>query len=487
MINFNMDFLQLKDSSDLITKILPSDASTVVLQLEKPIAAKFCPFCNFRMHSKGVYERTVKHPLLQDGRLLILKLKQRKWKCTNPECGYFEKDEFSFVSKNKRVTDATDLLIVEAFKDFNLSARQIAARFHVTDTYALTTFDRYVDIPRSKLPFALCIDEVHLNILSRYKYALILQDFTTGEPIDMVVSRRHEITEPYFANIPKNERAFVKYIISDMYAPYQNYVDRYFPNALPVVDSFHVIKLITQHLNRYLAQLKRRFRERDIRDFEEKQRHYNYKLTLKESKELYLLRTKKWIILANQDSINYGAKAYRDRHFNNSYMYVADYEEEFFKMDSHLRKLRDLKEVYVRFNKRCAGNPEAARQGLDKIIEYYRASGYSMFEEIAASLSDYKGAIVNSFIMIEKLDRNGTIITSRLSNGPMESLNRIPKDMKRHARGYSNFNHIRSRFLFAKRKDVSILGTPKPAQDVKNYTGRKRGKYLKSKVPKFNQ
>lgn len=485
MLDSITNLIQLKGNDEFITKILPSDSSAMIVEVQLSPKPHFCPMCGFRMYSKGFYTRTVKHPILQDGRILILKLKQKKWKCQNENCNYFLTDQFSFVDKNRRVTNATDILIVQAFKDFNLSARQIAKTFHITDTYALNTFDRYVDMPRLKLPFALCIDEVNLSIPIKYKYALILQDFSTGEPVDMVISRRKEITEPYFANIPRVERYMVKYVISDMYAPYQKYVDTYFPNALPVVDSFHVIKLITQKLNNYLVRLKRKFKERDLSILAEKQAHTYKKLILRESKELYLLRTKRWIILANSDSINYRAKAYRDPHFAHSYMYVSDYENAFFEMDPNLKHLRDLKEIYVKFNKSYAGNPEGARLELEKVIDTYLKSGYAMFEEIAMALKDYKGAIINSFILIEKMDKNGIQIKTRLSNGPMESLNRVPKDMRRHARGYRNFNHIRNRFLYAERKNAAILAVPKPIAEVHLKTGVKRGPYKKKRIPRF--
>lgn len=34
------------------------------------------------------------------------------------------------------------------------------------------------------------------------------------------------------------------------------------------------------------------------------------------------------------------------------------------------------------------------------------------------------------------ITKNNSDYAARLSNGPMESLNRIPKDLKRNARGY---------------------------------------------------
>lgn len=480
MNNFITYLLNLKDAHKLNSEIIPSPPSELVIRLEYPPEAKFCPVCGFRMHSKGVYIRTVNHQILQDGRKLVLKLHQHKWKCQNTECGHLVSDSFPFVGKNRRVTNAIDFLIFDSFRDFNLSASQIAARFNVSDTYAIRVFDRYVDLPRLKLTSALCIDEVDLSI-GRYKYALVIQDFFTGEPVDMVISRRNEITEPYFADIPKKERFSVQYIISDMYAPYQNYVDKYFPNAIPVVDEFHVVKLINQKLRNYLNALKRKYKNRDIERFNEKYKNSDKKPVLRESREVYILRKKQWLILANQDNIDYSAPPFRDWKFGNRPMYVSDYEQALFSLDPNLEKLRDLKEKYIRFNRSHADRPDEARSALDALISEYKSSGYTIFEEVAKALSTYKQVVINSFTVIERTDSKGHTIRSRLSNGPMESLNRVPKDMKRHARGYSNFEHIRNRFLFAMRKNAPILASPKSYEQVRQPAGSKRGSYNRNK------
>ena len=60
--------------------------------------------------------------------------------------------------------------------------------------------------------------------------------------------------------------------------------------------------------------------------------------------------------------------------------------------------------------------------------------------------------------MVEKYVA-GKIYDSRLSNGPIESLNRKVKDLKRLGRGYRNFEHFRNRFLFATRNNPVINGS----------------------------
>lgn len=71
-----------------------------------------------------------------------------------------------------------------------------------------------------------------------------------------------------------------------------------------------------------------------------------------------------------------------------------------------------------------------------------------------AVLAEYA---INSFIMVEKVG-NGKIYDSRLSNGPIESINRKVKDLKRLGRGFRNFEHFRNRFLYATRSAPVLNG-----------------------------
>lgn len=108
-----------------------------------------------------------------------------------------------------------------------------------------------------RLPLSdiISVDEVCLDLDPNCRYALVIQDFYTGNPIDLLSSRRTNDTEPYFMSIPLEERSQVKYLISDMYNPYISWVNRYFPNAVSVIDSFYVIQWITHKLDLYIREL----------------------------------------------------------------------------------------------------------------------------------------------------------------------------------------------------------------------------------------
>lgn len=454
-MNSITELLDLEDT-DIFISDISIQRTTKTVTLETHPSSHFCPICGFKMYSRGIKKRTINHPVLQDGYKLILILKQRRWRCTNQTCSYDLAESFRFVDKNRRTTNATDMLIINAYRNLLTPTTEIAERFHVSDTYALDVFDRYVKLDRLTLPDIVSVDEVFINLNDECKYALVLQDFYTGNPIDLLRSRRVGVTEPYFASIPIEERKQVMYLISDMYNQYIAFVDKYFPNAVPVVDSFHVMQWIIHKIDNYIRQLLKKYRQRDRELAEQQSELLGREVKPKRSDEVYLLQKYKWLILANKSNLTFHTEPRMDNHFH-VLMNTYDYEDALFRIDPKLREYRDLKEIYAVFNSRNAGNPIAASKELPEIIESYKSSKHQIFREFAELLERYQQPIINSFIMVEKHGR-GKIYDSRLSNGPIESMNRKVKDFKRLTRGCRNFEHLRNRFLFGTRVNPTLNG-----------------------------
>ena len=133
-------------------------------------------------------------------------------------------------------------------------------------------------------------------------------------------------------------------------------------------------------------------------------------------------------------------------------MNTYDYERMLLSLDAKMKTYRDLKELYVQFNARNAGNPIQAAIELDSLIKTYKDSGHGIFVSFAGILLKNREYIINSFIMVERMNEQGSF-ESRLSNGPVESLNRKIKDLRRLGRGFRSFEHFRNRFLFASRSN----------------------------------
>ena len=456
-------FLDLEDSKIIIEDITTNDRVKTITLSTRP-EARFCPQCGFRMHSRGIKTRKINHPILQDTYQVRILLKQRRWRCTNEQCAREENETFNFIGKRRRNTSASDFLIIHEFRDLNISAADIARKFGTSDTHVLRVFDRYVNMKRLPFSDVISIDEVYLNMDQDCKYVLVIQDFRTGEPIDLLKSRRQNVTEPYFAAIPKEERFAVQYLISDMNNEYLRYVEKYFPNATAVIDSFHVIQWINMELDKHLRSLQKAFAERDIKRQEEKSAETGRQVRLPMSDEVYLLKNYRFFLLSNADSIKYHDDPHMDRHFR-YLMRTADYEELFFRVDPSLKELRDLKERYIRFNTVNGGKPQKAASEIGPLIDLYAHCEQDIFIRFSKLLKRHRDPIINSFILIERLDKDDHSIVSRLSNGPIESMNRKAKDLKRLGRGYRNFDHLRNRFLYATRMDPELDGRERAADD----------------------
>ena len=485
MNNSIKDFLDLEDCDDVIVTDIKVDNEKRVkyIFMEKVQRPMFCPECGCRMHSKGKYVRSVNHPVLNDGYAVILKLSQRKYHCTQEECGIYINEEFSFVEPNKRTSDVTPILILNDLKDIKVTCAKVARMRNVSDTFVHEVVLRYLDFTRLELPEVLCIDEVFLNISNDARYCVILRDFTTGNIIDILPNRYKDTFEDYFLHIPRSERANVVYIVSDMYDPYLKLPEKFFNNAESIIDSFHVISWINSKINIYINEVKKKYQKID----DERRVERNIKenkdfVKRKDSKEVYLLKNHRWVLLMNDDNIDRSPYTRRINQLGGYYS-TRQIEEMFMALDPIFPLLKELKEKYIAFNKECVGKLDEAEVRLDSLIEEYKASKYELFRDFGEILKKRKKEIIASFVKLDQnISQEGvTLSYRRMSNGPMEGFNRKPKDMKRDARGFTNFDFLRNRILWAERKDAHILGVPKTSKDVRDRykSGTKRTEYKK--------
>lgn len=475
MQNDIINFLNIEDKDVIVTNIVVKEREKEIY-IEKLLKPEYCPLCSSKMYSKGIYKRVINHPILQDGFKLKLIVSQRKWRCTNSQCNLYFNDQFNFISKGKQSSNITPYLILNEMKNINVSTADVAKRFNVSDTAVHYTFLQYLDIKRLPLPEILSIDEVHLDMDYKHKYVLVLMDFKTGDIVDILPNRWEETTSAYFNGIPKEERDKVKYLICDMYNPYINYTKRYFHKSIALIDSFHVVAWMNSKINAYINAVKKKYQERDKKLYEEKIRQQNKTLNEDEmkkqipvSKEVYLLNNFKWILLQNVDNIEYKY----ERKYNSKldmYINTYDYEKLFFELDDNFKTIRILKEKYIEFNNSKEKDHLKLEKQLDELITEYSKCSLYIFRDFSDTLKKHKKEIINSFIYIKDDDNN----ERRLSNGPIEGYNRIPKDFKRNARGFNNFEYVRSRLIWSNRKNEAILAIPKSKEEVYKYQNKKK-------------
>lgn len=475
------DITEWLDIEDNESEIIDSDiiGNTKYLTIRKKLSPKYCPICGARMHSHGQFRRSPNNQVLFDGYRVKLTVIGRNWECSNKECSYTCRDEFPFLEKYKKNTKIIPMMIIQAMKDLHLTCRQIAERFHVSDTYVHDVFTAYVDLPRLPLTEYISIDEVYVNMAPDMKYALIIMDFSTGDILDILPSRRKKYTEDYFYHIPLQERNRVKYLICDMYNPYINYTATYFHNAKAVVDSFHVIQWLLRLINNYINDVKKKYQARDRKKLIEENRGRNREFeSQRDSKEVYILKHAKWVLLQNKSNYQYHGP-----HFNRFLgrdMDSTSWTSEFMNLDRHFPKIKREKDLYEDFNSRYLNDPLSAVDALDQLIAHYATSEMDIFRQFSRLLHAYHDQIINSFIAVPTVDtEKHEVRLRRLSNGPMESFNNDPSKLRSDSHGISNFNFFRNRLLWSSRDDACILAIPKPAELVKSFRRHRRGKYRK--------
>ena len=468
--------LDLIDENSSVTEVKVIDDVKYVT-IEKNIDHNMvCPCCGHKLYSKGKFIRHPNNQVLQDGYTLNTTVIGRRWKCSNEDCDYIYTDTFNFIEKRKRQTKIIDFQILETLKDINLTCVQIAQKFKVSDTYVHQPFLRYVDLPRLELTKYICIDEVYLNLSPDCKYALIIMDFMTGDIIDIVRSRRKKYTENYFLSIPKTERDRVECLCCDMYNPYINYTEQYFLHSVAVTDSFHVLQWLLHLINIYINDVKKKYQANDKKKRDKKNYQNNSdNKTIKDSKEVYILKNFRWVLLESKKNIKYHESKY-DYYLN---MYVDTYQKEtmFLKLDENFTAIRNLKELYEEFNESYINDLDGAAARLDELIDIYNESNIKLFRDFAQLLVKYKTSIINSFTYVKSLDGERL---RRISNGPLESFNKIVSMLRTLSHGVDNFDYVRSRILWHCRKNPPIRGIPKTREEV-HTPGKPRGPYNKNK------
>lgn len=138
------------------------------------------------------------------------------------------------------------------YSDFtsDMTFAAIGKRYGITTARVMQIFDEKVKfVPRRPLPEVLCIDEIRFSKNKDQQFVCILYDFYRKEIVDIVRNRQIPYLRDYFSEINPIERGKVKFVISDMYDAYSTISHTYFKNATLIVDTFHVIRLLTTAIN----------------------------------------------------------------------------------------------------------------------------------------------------------------------------------------------------------------------------------------------
>lgn len=386
------------------------------------------------MYKKGFRKKTVKHCTNYTW-LYIVTCHIKRYRCKRCSTTFYEKDTFS--NPKECLSRESIFAILDRLKLANETFESVASGLHITRQNVINVFDRYVDYnPSYQLPEILSIDEKHVNKkMTDSPYLFIIVDFHQNNLYDILRSRHKWVISSYFSKIPVEIRKNVKYITMDMWEPYRDVCEIYFKWAKIAIDSFHVVKIVNEAINRLRLIIMQKFNN-GAENINENHVYY------------YMLKKYKYIFLSNFDDLSDRIKYNRKLH---SWMNKYQLRKYLLDIDERLEKGYWLSSRYLEFNKTTSY--ENCREELEALIEDFYNSKLHQFIDAAKTLSNWKEYIINSFITVDSPDGRSR---RRLSNGPVEGINSLIEKINVNGNGYSNFYRFRNRCAYVINKNVPI-------------------------------
>ena len=373
-----------------------------------------CPACG--KYSLSVKELIRKRIVHDQNRIIYYSA--RRLKC---ECGKTFYEESPFTHDEKNLSSHLVKRILEELKRYNHTFLEVAQRYRVSITKVIEIFDTHVQIERKGLREVISIDEFYFFRHAKNKYAFMIIGLN-GEILDILGSRRKNKLLDYFKYIPALERDRVKYVTMDMNDIYRDVIQRRFNNAVICIDSFHVIKMMNDELEKLRRKISKRYESHKISD------------------EYYLLKHKNHVLY--KEELN--SALHYSKHFH-VLLNDEDYLNMILKIDPQLTEAYKQIRRYFYFNKYWYEftRDEALAYIIGFVKECYLSNNPCLMD-IASTLDNWKEYIANSFIPYRK--HNGDI--TRLSNGKIEGKNSYIKKMISLANGYANFERFRNRAMY---------------------------------------
>lgn len=226
--------------------------------------------------------------LITENKSVTLYLTKKKFKCKN--CGKKFVQQVNVVRKKCSISNHLCWSAYSYFKRL-MSFSEISRILGISTSQIINIFDQMVKVGRRALSTVLCIDEKHFKT-EHGKYIAVLSNGMSGRVLDIIPSRVSAYLDAYFYKLSKNEIETVKYFVSDMFEGYRKVKIKFFPNAIHIIDFFHIKKLFTEAIQ---IIRKRCMKSYDIHSSEYKFIKKNWKMFICDPEKInekhFLLKT----------------------------------------------------------------------------------------------------------------------------------------------------------------------------------------------------
>lgn len=262
----------------------------------------------------------------------------------------------------------------------------------------------------TSLPKHIAIDEFKSVKNVKAAMSCILMDNHKHIVVDVLENRTQAFLYDYFMRFSRAERLKVKTITMDMNGAFKDFLPSIFPNAIVVIDRFHIVQLVTRALNQHRIEVMNRIKSKNKPDANKFKRYW--KLLLKDWNELAFEEYKKYSL---------------------------------FKQAIHERGIVDYllsKDSTLSLSYRL----------IHEVMDAIKEHSYDQFIHVLEESKKYRlpRKIRTAFNTLYHYRHNiQNSLTYTLSNGCVEGTNNKIKVIKRISYGYRNFYHLRSRIILS--------------------------------------
>ena len=405
-IYFNENCLEIVNIKGINTKVFHGYLTYI---------PNFCPKCGCVNESfddiiKWNWKRNCKIKLTKAcGYNTLLMLDKQRFLCKN--CNRTFTASTNVVDFHKQISNDTNLNIkldlMEKGSEKDIAKRNNVSPNHVNRILDTISKDKLIK-NYGKLPEKIGIDEFNATKDTKSKMAFIIVNQDNRNIFDINNSRLSYDIEKYFKRYSKQERDKVKLITMDLYKPYYKLMHNLFKNAVLISDRFHIVIQSRNALDNTRKRL------------------------CNKSNPNYKKMKKYWkLILKKENELDDKKKRY----------------------NKHFRKEITQKEIvtYLINTDKTLYNEYQIYQGLDKAINnrdkelFYKIVNNNKNNKYISK--DMK-KVLKTFKNMEKYIKNS--FDYEYSNGIVEGINNVIKQIKHTACGYKKFTHLIARVMLIK-------------------------------------
>lgn len=253
-----VNILNLPDWEVLDMKETDHDYLIVARYTGEPEECKHCLGPADHLYRHGLMEHRYMD-LPMHGKRVGLKVQRQRYRCRRCSRTFLQ----YLPDMDERRSATNRLMAYIGRESMRRTFTSIADETGIDERSVRRVFHEHVDRYRQEVRFTtpkwLGIDEVHLVRQPR----CILTNIEDRSVVDLLPKRSRQDVEKWLANL--HDRHKVELVTMDMWAPYRDAVRLMLPQAVIVIDKFHVIKMAVQAMDQVRKETRSSLTQRQSR------------------------------------------------------------------------------------------------------------------------------------------------------------------------------------------------------------------------------